>query len=77
MLISFLNPSELSLKLVGKGIRHIWDIENDTFIFRLVKKETIVMRRGILSLVSSIIYQLDILTPANFEGKLILQNLSI
>ena len=51
------------------------DTELDTFIFKPIKKDIPVTKRGILSLFSSIFDLLGILTPSVLETELIIQDL--
>ena len=51
------------------------DIVLDTFIFKPIKKDIPVTKRGILSLFPSIFDPLGILAPSVLETKLIIQDL--
>ena len=49
-----------------------WNIENDAFKFRITLKDKPLMRRGILSTVSSIYDLLGLVAPFLLRGKRIL-----
>ena len=52
-----------------------WDLETDSFTFRVSLKETPFTRRGVLSIVSSLYDPLGLIAPVTIQGKLILRNL--
>lgn len=52
-----------------------WCVQSDTFKFKIVVQERPPMRRGILSIVSSIYDPLGILSPVVLTAKIILQQL--
>ena len=53
----------------------IWNIEIDTFTFKLVIKDLPDTKRGILSIVSSVFDPLGILTPSLIEANYIIHHL--
>ena len=52
-----------------------WNIENDTFGFRIQLQDKPLTRRGILSTISSIFDPIGIAAPVILQGKKILQEL--
>ena len=52
-----------------------WNIQNDTFGYKIIKKDRPVTRRGILSIVSSIYDPLGFVSPYILTAKAILQDL--
>ena len=52
-----------------------WDLDTDSFTFRVSLKETPFTRRGVLSTVSSLYDPLGLIAPVTIQGKLILRNL--
>ncbi|XP_061166266.1 uncharacterized protein LOC133175165 [Saccostrea echinata] len=52
-----------------------WDLDSDSFTFRVSLKETPFTRRGVLSTVSSLFDPLGLIAPVTIQGKLILRDL--
>ena len=55
------------------GVR--WDVETDTFGFKISLKDKPITRRGILSIVSSAYDPLGFVAPFIFQAKRLLQDL--
>lgn len=53
-----------------------WNVESDTFQFKIVIKDRPLTRRGLLSIVSSIYDPLGFLAPVVLPAKMILHDLS-
>lgn len=52
-----------------------WDLERDSFAFRISLPDKPFMRRGVLSIVNSVYDPLGLVSPVLLEGKLLLQQL--
>lgn len=52
-----------------------WDLETDSYIFRVSLKDTPYTRRGVMSTVSSLYDPLGFIAPVTIQGKIILRNL--
>ncbi len=52
-----------------------WDVESDTFKFKIVIKDRPLTRRGLLSILSSIYDPMGIIAPVVLPAKMILQDL--
>ena len=77
----------------GKGVRDLdlrhdslpaqrspgvyWNLEEDTFTFKVCLPEKPFMRRGVLSTINSIYDPLGLAVPVLLEGKLLLQQLVV
>ncbi|XP_041470151.1 uncharacterized protein LOC121419759 [Lytechinus variegatus] len=61
---------------VERALGMIWDIEMDSFIYKIQPKPKPLSRRGILSIVSSIYDPLGYASPFVLRGKMILQELT-
>ena len=77
----------------GKGVRDLdlrhdslpaqrspgvyWNLEEDTFTFKVCLPEKPFMRRGVLSIINSIYDPLGLAVPVLLEGKLLLQQLVV
>ena len=66
---------DLNTPTVERALGMIWNINQDTLIFKPITREYPNTKRGILSLVSSVFDPLGILTPSLQEPKLIIQEL--
>ena len=53
----------------------LWNPNTDRFHFKSILKDSPGTKKGILSLIRTIIDQLSIVTPCTLEGKLIMQKL--
>lgn len=60
---------------VQRSLGLYWDLETDSFIFRVSLKDTPFTRRGLLSTVSSLYDPLGFIAPVTIQGKIILRNL--
>lgn len=60
---------------VQRNLGLYWDLETDSFIFRVSLKDTPFTRRGVLSTVSSLYDPLGFIAPVTIQGKIILRNL--
>ncbi len=58
-----------------RALRERWSAEEDAFMFQVTTKERPCIRRGILSMVTSIYDPLGFLAPLTFPPKRILQEL--
>ena len=79
-----LPKTEISSKYVNLDLNYlisertlglVWNIENDTFTFKPVIKNLPDIKRGILSIVSSVFDSLGIITQSLIEEKYIIQQL--
>ena len=52
-----------------------WDIDKDTFKFKIDLKEKPITRRGMLSIISSIYDPFGFVAPYTLKGKKLLQQL--
>ena len=72
-------PSVLDLDLEGLPVEHAlgiqWNMETDSFNFRIVDKGKMPTRRGVLSVTSSMYYPLGFATPLILPAKHLLQRL--
>lgn len=60
---------------VQRSLGLYWDLETDSFIFRVSLKDTPFTRRGLLSTVSNLYDPLGFIPPVTIQGKIILRNL--
>ena len=83
-ILKALPTSELSPKIINldrssqpieRALGLMWDLVDDTFVFKPILKTYTKTKRGILSLVATIFDPLGILTPCMLEAKLIIQEL--
>lgn len=61
---------------VQRSLGLYWDLETDSFIFRVSLKDTPFTRRGLLSTVSSLYDPLGFIAPVTIQGKIILRGTS-
>ena len=60
---------------VQRSLGLSWDIENDTFIFRILFEPKPFTRRGVLSTINSLFDPLGFTAPVTLEGKLLLREM--
>ena len=74
-----LPPKFINLDLDSEPIERvlgvIWNVRDDFFVFKPLLKQYVYTKRGILDIVASIFYTLDILAQSILEAKLITQSL--
>ena len=58
-----------------KALGFYWDTENNIFRFKIVLKDKLMARRGMLSIISSIFDPLGFVAPHTQRGKRILQQI--
>ncbi|MES9882784.1 MAG: hypothetical protein ABW185_18100 [Sedimenticola sp.] len=68
----YLDDAELPLQ---RSLGLIWDINSDSFTFRVSREQKPYSRRGLLSTVNSLFDPLGFVAPVTIHGKLILRDL--
>ncbi|XP_030834878.1 uncharacterized protein LOC105444169 [Strongylocentrotus purpuratus] len=61
---------------IERALGMIWDVERDSFVYKIQVKDKPLTRRGLLSVVSSVYDPLGYASPFALRGKLILQELT-
>ncbi|XP_011672748.2 uncharacterized protein LOC100889831 [Strongylocentrotus purpuratus] len=61
---------------IERALGMIWDVERDSFVYKIQAKDKPLTRRGLLSVVSSVYDPLGYASPFALRGKLILQELT-
>lgn len=65
------------VKPVQRSLGVYWDLETDTFTFRVSHENKPFTRRGVLSVINSLFDPLGIASPVVIKGKMILRSMSI
>ena len=63
-------------KPVQRSLGVYWDLETDTFTFRVSQESKPFTRRGVLSVINSLFDPLGIASPVVIQGKMLLRSMS-
>ena len=64
------------IKPVQRSLGVYWDLETDTFTFRVSQESKPFTRRGVLSVINSLFGPLGIASPVVIQGKMLLRSMS-
>ena len=64
------------IKPVQRSLGVYWDLETDTFTFRVSQESKPFTRRGVLSVINSLFDPLGIASPVVIQGKMLLRSMS-
>ena len=83
-ILKTLTPAERSPKVVNLDLNSIpietargiiWDLQEDILQIKTINKDSMLIKRGLLSFISSIYDPIGIISPLMLEPKLIIQEL--